>query len=157
MHYRTQFFFFLGLLVIIRPHDNNGFVKLAASGLWRGHPVFSDETTFTIKSATLRKGARRKEGERHRTVNKIPTFKSGYQSISVWVVFSVYEHTPLGRVEGNLRQLKYVSVLQYRLLPFAETYHGGTEFITFMQDGCGPNQAKSVLSFLEAKGVELLP
>ena len=92
-----------------------------------GKVAFSDESTSTIKPFALRKRVWRKQGERYKTSNRISTFKSGYQSISVWVAFSVNERTPLTRIEGHLNQEKYKKVLHEQLTPFAETYHGGTE------------------------------
>ena len=122
-----------------------------------GKVIFSDESTFTIKPAALRKRVWRKKGERYRTVNLVPTFKSGYQSISVWAAFSLYGRTPLVRIEGNLNQQKYVTILKEHLLPYAKTYHSGTNLCIFQQDGCGLHRAKSIGSFMEAECVELLP
>ena len=122
-----------------------------------GKIAFSDESTSTIKPTALRKRVWRKQGERYKTSNLIPTFKSGFQSISVRAAFSVNGRTPLIRIEGHLNQEKYKKILQEQLIPFAETYHGGTKNIIFQQDGCGSHRAMSARSFLEAKGIELLP
>ncbi len=119
--------------------------------------AFSDESTFTVRPTTQRKRVWRKEGERYRPVNFVPTFKSGYQSISVWATFSIYGRTPLIRIEGTLNQQKYIKILREQLLPFASTFHGGTNCFIFQQDGCDPHRAKSVRSYLDAEGIELPP
>ena len=71
-------------------------------GYWpMGKVAFSDESTFTVKPTSLRKRVWRKVGERYKTVNLVPNFKSGYESISVWAAFSVNGRTPLVRIDGN--------------------------------------------------------
>ena len=122
-----------------------------------GKVAFRDDSTFAFKSGTLRKRVWRKPGERYRTVNMVAAFKSDYKPTSAWDVFSVYGCTTLVHIEGNLDQQKYVSMLQDSMFPFTEACHGRTEFITFMQDRCGPHRAKSVCSFLQANGVEFTP
>ncbi len=86
----------------------------------------------------------------------VSTFKSGYESISVWAAFLLKGQTPLIRIDGNLNQSKYLKILQDELLPFSEKYHEGKHNMIFQQDGCGPHHAKSVASFLEAEVIELL-
>ncbi len=71
-----------------------------------GKVTFSDESTFTVKPTSVRKHVWRKQGERYRTVNMVPTFKSGFESISVWAAFSLKGRTPLIRIEGSLNQTK---------------------------------------------------
>ena len=88
----------------------------------------------------MRRRVWRKQGKIFQPSNRIPTFKSGYQSVSVWTAFSVDVHTPMIRIEGNLNQRKYEQTLQEQLIPFDEMYHGGTGNIIFQQDGCGPHQ-----------------
>ena len=73
----------------------------------RGKVAFSNESTCTIKPIAVRKRVLRKQGERYKTSNLIPTFKSGYQYISVWAAFSVNGCTPLIRIKGHLNQEKY--------------------------------------------------
>ena len=71
----------------------------------------------------------------------MPIFKCSYQLISVWAAFSISRGTSLIRIEGNLNQGKYFKILQEKLLPFAEKYHGGTENIVFQQDDSGLHRA----------------
>ena len=104
----------------------------------RASVAFSDESTFTLKPKTLPKRVWRKQGERYKTINLLPTLKSGYQTISVWTAFSICGRTPLIRIEGKLNQHKYIEILKSNLLPFAQQSHGGTGNIAFQQDGCSP-------------------
>ena len=91
----------------------------------RDKVAFSDESSFTVKPASLRKRVWRKEGGRYRTVNIVPMFKPGYVCISVWAIFSVHGRTPLIRINGNMNQEKYKNV--YNLICFLS-------FIIFMVD-----------------------
>ena len=86
----------------------------------------------------------------------VRTFKSGYESISVWAAFSVKGHIPLIHIKGNLNQSKYSKILQQELLPFPKKYHDGKHNIIFQPDGCGPHRTKSESSFFGAEGIELL-
>ena len=118
--------------------------------------AFSDESSFNVKPKTLRKRVWRKVGNRYKTVNLVPTFKSGYVSISVWAAFSMHGRTPLIRIAGNLNQYKYKDILEKHLVPFAEARHGGFNKFILQQENCGAHRAKSVAAYLEAKGIDLL-
>ena len=43
-----------------------------------GKVAFSDESTFIVKPTSLRKSVWRKVGDRYKTINPVPTFKSEY-------------------------------------------------------------------------------
>ncbi len=68
--------------------------------------MFSDESSFTVRPTNLRAPVWRKEATRYDTANLVPTFKSGYVSLSLWGGFSMYGRTPLVHIEGNLNQVK---------------------------------------------------
>ena len=46
--------------------------------------AFSDESSFTVRPTTLRKRVWRTSDTRFNNQNLVPTFKSGFVSISVW-------------------------------------------------------------------------
>ena len=125
-------------------------------GHW-GRVIFSDKSNFTMKPSRRRAGVWRREGERYKTINLVPTFKSGNASISVWAAFSIKGRTPLVLIEVNLNQALYLNILKHYLLPFADERHGSRENAIYQQDGCGTHRAKSVSSFLDAEKVQLLP
>ncbi len=54
-----------------------------------GQIAFSDASSFTVRPTKGRKSVWRKVGERYRTVNLLPTLKSGFESISVWAACSM--------------------------------------------------------------------
>ena len=112
-------------------------------GQWR-KVAFSDEPPFTVKPTSLPKRVGRKVGESYKTVNLVPTFKSGYESISAWGSFSVSGRTAIVRIDGNLNKDKYIEIWKQNLLPFAEKYNGGTYELIFQQDGCEPHRSKAV-------------
>ena len=119
--------------------------------------ALSDESTFNLKPTKLRERVWRKQGDHYKTINLVRTFKSGYQSISVWAAFSICGLTPVIRIEGNLNQHKYIEIQKSNLLPYAQQYHGGTANITFQQDGSAPHRAKSVKAYSDGEGIKLLP
>ncbi len=119
--------------------------------------MFSDESSFTVRPIHLRKRVWRKEGTRFRTSNLIPTFKSGYVSLSIWGGFSKQGRTDLVRIRGNLNQHKYKQILSSYVIPFASTKHQGLRNFLFQQDGCGPHRAKSIKQYLDAENVRVLP
>ena len=118
--------------------------------------AFSDDSSFTEKPAPLRKRLWRKEGGRYRTVNVIPTFKSGYVCISVWAAFSVHGRTPLIRINDKMNQESYKNVLQSHLLPFTPNFHNGFSKFVFQQDNCGADKAKSVRAYMDATCISLM-
>ena len=119
--------------------------------------AFRDESSFTIRPTTLRKRVWRKVGGRSKTENLVPTFKSGYVTLSVWAAFSIHGRTPLVRISGTLNQHKYEEILEGYIVPFANAYQGGTGGFIFQQDNCGPHKAKSIKSFIYSSGIQLLP
>ena len=119
--------------------------------------AFSDESKFTLKTIALRKRVWRKQLERYKTIKLVPTFKSGYQSISVSAASSICGRTRLIRIEGNLNQHKYIEILKSNLLPFAQQYHVGTGNIIFQQDGCDPDRGMPVKAYLDGEDIKVLP
>ena len=122
-----------------------------------GNVMFSDESSFTIRPTKLRARVWRKEGTRYNPDNLVPTFKSGYVSLSVWGGFSMYGRTPLVRIEGNLNQSKYRKIIEGYVMPFASKNHGNLRNFVYQQDGCAAHRAKSIIGYLDANGIEVLP
>ena len=86
-------------------------------GQW-SKAAFSDEWSFTVKPTSILKCVWMRQGERYRTVNSVPTFKSGFGSIFVWVVFYQKVCPRLVCIEENLKQTVYIKILEDKLLPF---------------------------------------
>ena len=143
-----------------RKHINARLYWAQLYGGWKteqwGKVAFTDESSFTLKPKSLRMRVWRKAGTRYDLQNMLPTFKSGYVTLSVWGAFSIYGRTPLVRIYGTLNQHKYRDILENYLLPFANTYHGGVKHLILQQDGCGPHRAKSINTYLAEKGVKVL-
>ena len=99
----------------------------------------------------------RREGTRFESGNVLPTFKSGFASLSVWGMFSARGRSPLVRISGTLNQEKYINILKIYVLPFKSVYHNGDNEFLYQHDGCRPHRAKTVSESLEAKGVDVLP
>ena len=86
----------------------------------------------------------------------IPTFKSDYEPISVWGCFSAFGTSNLVRFEGTLNQTKYLKLLQYHVENFASKSYGGLDQFIFQQDNFAVHQAKSVLSYTNKKGYNVM-
>ena len=72
----------------------------------------------------------------------MPTFKSGNQSISVWVGFSKYGRTGLFRIVGNFNQRMYRPIIDAHFLPSKKYEHDDSALFTLQEDNCGPHRAK---------------
>ena len=75
----------------------------------------------------------------------VPTFESGYFSISVWSVLSALGRIPLVRINGTVNK-EYVE-------PFAACIHVGFKHVVFQQGNRGPHSPKSVSSCLQSTDI----
>ncbi len=110
--------------------------------------VFSDESSFTVRPTSLKRHVWRKSNTKFELHNMVPTFKSGYVSLSVWGAFCSTARTPLVRINGTLKQEKYKDIIENYIVPLAKEQYGSTSSFVFQQDNCGPHKAKSVRTFL---------
>ena len=119
--------------------------------------AFSDKASFTLR--LLKNYARvwRREGTRYETQNMLPTFKSGFGSLSVWEMFTSRGRETLVHIPETLNQEKYINILRDYVLPIKNTHHPGNNVFLYQYDGSGPHRAKKLSLFLEAKGVYVLP
>ncbi len=122
-----------------------------------GMVAFSDESSFTVKPTKGSKRVYKKVGERYRTVNLLPTFKSEFESISVLAAFSMKGQTALIRIDGDFNHKKCIKILEQQLIPFSINYHGSKNSLISQQDGCGPHRAGAISKYLKEKGIKLLP
>ena len=74
--------------------------------------AFSYESSFTVRPIKLLKQVWRISGTGFNNENLVPTFKSGFVSISVWAVFSARGWTPLIRINSTLNKEKYQTILE---------------------------------------------
>ena len=63
----------------------------------------------------------RKEGTAFNPCNLVPTLKSGYVSLFVQGGLPIRGRTSLVRIEGDLDQFKYRSILEDLVLPLLQT------------------------------------
>ena len=119
--------------------------------------AFTDESSFTLRPMKNYARIWRREGTRYAAKNLIPTFKSGYVSLSVWGLFSARGRSSLVLIDGTLNQSKYIDILDNYVLPFKNKYHAGSNEFIYQHDGCGPHSSKKLSAFLDANGVEVLP
>lgn len=90
----------------------------------------------------------RHSGTRLNRKHIIPTFKSGYQTVSVWAGFSKYGRTPLVGIVGSFDRHTYRVIIDNHVLPFTYDVHGGTDKFVLQEDNCGPHRAKSIATYL---------
>ena len=82
------------------------------------------------------------------------TVKFGGESVMVWGMISSTGVGPIVRFHGNINASVYKELLWQHTLPH---FHKGTvETPIFMQDNAPYHEAKTVLSFLEEKGIAVM-
>ena len=118
--------------------------------------AWTDEASFTLRPIKNYSRVWRKRNTRYVLKNMVPTFKSGYVSLSVWGMFSSQGKSPLVRLCGTMDQRKYIQILRNYVVPFKEQLHSGPIGFMYQHDGCGAHRAKIVSVFLEAENIEVL-
>ena len=109
--------------------------------------AFTDEASFTLRSIKNHTKVWRKRNTRYVLENMVPTFKSGYVSLSAWRIFSSQGKSPLVRLCGTMDQRKYIQVLKNYVVPFKEQLHSGPIGFIYQRDGRAAHRAKSVSAF----------
>ena len=87
--------------------------------------VFTDDSSFTDRPTKNRLRVRRHRGQRLAARYIVPTFKSGFQTVSVWAVFSMHGRTPLVCTVGGFNQHSYRAIIDSHILAFVYNVHGG--------------------------------
>ena len=118
-----------------------------------GQVAFTDESCFTVRPTKNRLRVWRHRGTRLNPRYIVPTFKSGYQSVSVWGGFSMRGRTPLVGTIGSFTQHTYRSIIDGHIIPFMDNAHGGIEGFVLQEDNCGPHRARSIATYLANKDV----
>ena len=110
--------------------------------------MLTDESSFLVRPKKNRLHVRRHKGQKYRQNLTIPTYKSGYQTISVRGCFSSRGRTPLVRMVGSFDQHTYRVIIHNHILRFVYDVHGGTNTFILQEDKCGPHRAKSIATYL---------
>ena len=82
--------------------------------------------------------------------NIVPTFKSGYVSLSGWATFRALVHTIPARIEGIQKNF----ILNCFSLFWRPTNTSTTLFSA--KKNCGPHRTKPVCTYLQEKGLEVI-
>ena len=82
--------------------------------------MFTDESRFTVRSVRNRLRIWRTRGIHLHPKSVVPTFESGYQSVSVWGGFSARGRTPLVGTMGTFNQHTYNAIIDPHIIPFTE-------------------------------------
>lgn len=77
----------------------------------------------------------------------VPTFKSRYQTVSVWGVFSRQERTPLVGTVGIFDRHTYHAILDNHILPFTYEIYGGWFNLILQEENCGLHRAKFIATY----------
>lgn len=93
--------------------------------------MFTDESCFTVSPVKNRLRVWRHNGCRLSSKHIILTFKSGYQSVSVWSGFSLHGRTPLVGTVGSFDSKTYRVIIDNHILPFMNKVHDGAESFYF--------------------------
>jgi len=119
---------------------------------WR-RVLFSDESTFTVNNHSGNNYVRRKPGEEFRPYCISPTIKHP-QSIMVWGCMSASGVGRLEVVSGMMNAIKYINVLEKKMLPSAQSLFSGTGNWIFQDDNAPCHRAKKVQRWYSSQHVE---
>ena len=125
-----------------RTHDSSSMQQWA-------NVSFTDVATFTVRPIKNRLKVWRYRGSRMHQRHIVPTFKSGYQTVSVWGAFSVRGRTSLVGTTAISDRNTYHILIDNHILPFVNDLHGGTDRFVLQEDNCGPHRALSIDTCLE--------
>ena len=115
--------------------------------------MFTDESSFTVRPKKNRMHVWRKKRERLRLKHIVPTFKSGYQNVSVWCGFSAKGRTPLVGPVGSFTSEIYRVIIGIHILPFMYDTHDRPATFVLQEDNCGPHRAKNFATYLQNEEV----
>ena len=115
--------------------------------------AFTDEASFTVRPMRNRLKVWRHRGKGMLPNNIVPTFKSGYQTISVWGCFSMHGRTPPVGTIGSFTSATYRVIIDNHIIPFIYDIHGGTNEFILQEDNCGPHRAKNIATYLANEDV----
>ena len=115
---------------------------------------FSEESKFYLFRSDGKRFVRRKNGERLSPQYVKKTVKFGGRSVIVWGMISSAGVGPTVRFNGNINASDYKELLRQNALPHLRKVTVETPI--FMQDNALCHKAKTVLSFLEEKGIAVM-
>ncbi len=92
-----------------------------------------------------------KKVERLRLKHIVPTFKSGYQNVSVRGGFSSKGRIPLVGTVGSFTSETYRVIIDNHILPFMYDTHDSPATSVLQEDSCGPHRAKLLLYIYKIK------
>ena len=108
---------------------------------WR-KVLFSDESTFTVNNHAGNNYVRRRPNEEYRPYCISPTIKYP-QSIMVWSCMTAHGIGRLEIVSGMMNAMKYIDVLENKMLPSARSLFSDNDWI-FQDDNAPCHRAKKV-------------
>ena len=117
--------------------------------------VFSDESAFTMSSNSIQY-VRRRMNERYDEQCVLSHENRSRGSCMIWGAFSIYDYTPLHRVQsGTLNSERYIQLLQQSLLPFFPHLlpNGGQ----FQQDNAPAHGSKETKEFFKNNDIDVFP
>ena len=116
--------------------------------------IFSDEATFELLPSKRSQKVYRRDGEEYETKNLVKTKKFGGGKLLVWGSISARGTGNLVFLSETINAGRYINILANNLFQSAEKM--GLDAFTFQQDGASCHSARSTMSWLERKGVDVL-
>ena len=98
--------------------------------------MFTDESCFTVRPMKNRLRVWRHRGQQLRQHYTVLTFKSGYQTVSVYGGFSLSGRTPLVGTIGSFDSKTHQVIIDNHGLPFMRDVHGGPTPSILQEDNC---------------------
>ena len=115
--------------------------------------MFTDESCFTIRPVKNRLCVWWHRGQQLNQRYTVPTFKSGYQTLSVWGGFSLRGLTQLAGAIGSFDSKTDQVIIDNHVLPFMRDVHDGPASFILKENKCGPHRTRSIATYLHNKGV----
>ena len=100
--------------------------------------MLTEELCFSIFPVKNRLHVRMKKRNRLHQKFVVPTFKSGYQTVSAWSIFSFSRYSPLTGIIGTFTQHKYRAIIDAHTLQFTNYKQRDSNAFTLQEDSCGP-------------------
>ena len=117
--------------------------------------IWSDESRYELFGSKRRQWVWRHPEQRTDDNCLVPTFKSTQKSVMVWGCFTRFGVGPLVRLEGRIKAVDYIKVLETYLVPFIKSLDGETHI--FQEDNAPVHTAKITTKWKLNNSIPSLP
>jgi hypothetical protein len=117
--------------------------------------IWSDESRYELFGSKRRQWVWRRPEQRTDNNCLVPTFKSTQKSVMIWGCFTRFGVGPLVRLEGRLKAVDYIKVLETHLVPFIKSLD--KKNYLFQEDNAPIHTAKKTTKWKHDNLIPCLP